>query len=171
MGKWEFALWNGGWWLIIKDLDQFFEYHERTDGNYAADFILSGRSKDGRDQKIEKIANLRGISCFEAAALVSSGVFKAQLEALSRGETLYINQAGGWNNCVIPELTIVFDKFAWPGWQASDIKVEQWADGYHWYAYVGNVQIKDGDTIKWPTKYEAFKAAMGYVGVDAFTIA
>lgn len=170
MEKWEFALWNGGWWLVIKSPGQFFEYHERTDEGYVADFVLSGRQKNERDQKIESIANLRETSCYDAAIWASSGVFKAQLEALSRGETLYINQAGGWNNCAVPELTIVFDKFAWPGWQVSDIKVEQWADGYHWYAYVGGIQIKDGDTVKWPTEYEAFKAAMGYVGVDSFTI-
>lgn len=122
MSKWKFAKCGDGWWLVIDDLNQFFEYHERTDISYGIDFVMKGRSegKTSRDKKIEEIANLRESSVFDAAISVCNGVFKAQLEALRRGENIYINRSGGWNNCMHPECFFLSGVLAWPPTELSE---------------------------------------------------
>jgi hypothetical protein len=70
-----------------------------------------------------------------------------------------------------PERFFVSKRFLWPNWQADDIRTEQWTEGYHWYAYVGDVQVKEGDTVKWASEEEARAAAFRYIGIDTIIIA
>lgn len=46
-----------------------------------------------------------------------------------------------------------------PAFGRSDIRVERFKGGKHWYAYIGDMQVRNGDTMKWDTEEEARRAA------------
>ena len=35
--------------------------------------------------------------------------------------------------------------------------------GEHYYAYIGNMQVRDGDILKWNTYEEAYSKALEYI--------
>lgn len=47
----------------------------------------------------------------------------------------------------------------------DDIRIFQWGkgNGFHFYAYVGDIEVKVGDGIKWETYEQAYKEALRYV--------
>lgn len=50
-----------------------------------------------------------------------------------------------------------------PSFQKSDIRVKRFKGGEHYYAYVGDMQVRDGDTLKWNSYQEAYDRAMEVV--------
>ena len=46
-----------------------------------------------------------------------------------------------------------------PTFCRSDIRAEQFKGGKHWYAYIGDMQVRNGDIMKWDTEEEARRAA------------
>lgn len=46
----------------------------------------------------------------------------------------------------------------------EDIRIKQFNGGQHWYAYIGDMQIRDGNQLKWNTKEAAQAAAEAMVG-------
>ena len=51
----------------------------------------------------------------------------------------------------------------WYKFDKNDIRIEKFPYGAHYYAYVGDVQVKDGTTLKWNTYEEARRQAEKYV--------
>lgn len=159
---------NQGWWLKISTLEELLNYHQSTESQMTSGFKrLVGIKKDeddelkGTERYIEQYAENRGLSIAEAASEIDSGVFVCQMELLLKGVNVYINRNGGWcfgekdysdwydsENLVFPDFT------------EEQIKVEQWGGGKHYYAYIGKMQVKDGDIVKWDTYEEAYRQAM-----------
>ena len=55
------------------------------------------------------------------------------------------------------------EKLVFPKFDKNDIRIEKFPYGAHYYAYVGDVQVKDGTTLKWNTYEEARRQAEKYV--------
>lgn len=80
------------------------------------------------------------------------------------GHTLYVNTQGGY--CISLKWTTnryETEKLQWPVFSEDDIRIRKWPDGTHFYAYIGPVQVKDGNTLKWNSESDARAAAMSYV--------
>lgn len=56
------------------------------------------------------------------------------------------------------------DELIFPNFQISDIRIKQFDKGQHYYAYVGDMQVRDGDVLKWNTYDEAYTRACALVG-------
>ena len=54
-------------------------------------------------------------------------------------------------------------QLVFPHFRREDIRIKQFNGGRHWYAYVGDMQIRDGDQLKWNTKEAAQAAAEAMV--------
>ena len=50
-------------------------------------------------------------------------------------------------------------ELVFPNFKREDIRLKQFNDGRHWYAYVGDMQLRDGDCLKWNTREAAQAAA------------
>lgn len=50
-----------------------------------------------------------------------------------------------------------------PSYTKEDIRVKQWQDGTHWYAYVGNYSVIYNKKRKWDTKKEAEEKAKHFL--------
>lgn len=164
-----------GWWLKISTLEELLNYHERTESQIVTGFNrLVGIQKNvgtetaGAEMYIENYAANRGLSLAEAVSEIDAGILGDQMGLLLKGYNVYINQRGGWffgakdysdwydsENLVFPDFT------------EKQIRIEQWGGGKHYYAYVGKLQVKDGDTIKWDTYDEAYRQAMTVIGKNS----
>ena len=62
------------------------------------------------------------------------------------------------------------DTLSFPNYSIEDIVIKtfrpkDYRDGYkyHHYAYLGNLQLKDGEKVKWNTEHEAREFAKKYI--------
>lgn len=50
-----------------------------------------------------------------------------------------------------------------PDYHREDIRVKSFKGGEHFYAYIGDMQVRDGDTLKWNSYEEAYNRALQFV--------
>lgn len=65
---------------------------------------------------------------------------------------LWFNEKGGWNLGLDADdiVTVYCDKLLFPNYTEKDIKINRWGGGQHYYAKVGEIEVKecvDGETI------------------------
>lgn len=65
---------------------------------------------------------------------------------------------GNWNSTILPKKTADI-----PSFKREEIRVKQFKGGQHWYAYIGDMQIRDGDQLKWNAQEAAQAAAEALV--------
>lgn len=182
--KWQFVhRVHGGWWLRLTSDDDIVRYIQATNNRY------DGALCKALHEPIEKMsledrikAQLNGdrnymflqvgmIMAQKYKTTLYSGFERLQTEfgmALHRdivenGET-FINHVGG------KTFSLDYDQFVWrehlifPDYKISDIRIKQFEGGSHFYAYVGDTQLRDGDKLKWNTYNEAYNFAIAIVG-------
>ena len=88
-----------------------------------------------------------------------------QLRDLQERGAIYINRLGGYHGDSTQEkLPFVHrDKLVFPNFKENEIRIKQFPNGEHWYAYIDDVQVRDGDTLKWNTYEEAYTQAKKYI--------
>lgn len=171
--NWTFIQKNGSWWLKIRTIQEYEKYRRETDtkryGDILKNIIKAADGKIDTDPVttavlFENEKSRRGKSAFELVADFSCKVTEWQVKYLIKGYYLLFNRAGGchfdkdetyrWmhrNDLVFPEFTL------------NDIRIEKFPDGRHCYAYIGSVQVRDGDVLKWDSYEEAHNIAEKYI--------
>lgn len=97
--------------------------------------------------------------CYDALKLLQ---FQTMAKILSETGEIYINRRGGFHGKRSEKEYSNFVRrnfLDFPRLYSKDIRIEQFPDGRHYYAYVGDVQVKDGNILKWDNYDEAFSAA------------
>lgn len=171
---------KGGWWLACNNLDQLLEFHERTRERFGKALIHSALKDDNEltdwDKNISLIAELEatrsGDSTAVALSAVMGGIVSLQATEIHNGKTVWINKAGGWNTFFKPEqaeATVSRKNIIFPCYTKEDIRISKYTGndyGRHFYAYIGDIEISEGEgndkKIKWNTYDEAYKAALKY---------
>lgn len=171
MGKYTF-LFNGKcWFLEIKDLDTLNAYHKMIWGIRMKDFqrdiycqAIGRHPSSDMGSVCQALGNVKGISAFRAFQELEETQHKQMSRQVIEGNTLYVNPAGGYS-VVLEDITnrLSSDDMQWPVLREGDIRIKQWPDGTHYYAYIGPVQVKDGGRCKWDSESDARTAAMAYV--------
>ena len=110
------------------------------------------------------LARAKGTNVLQEFWALRETQVKDMTHLILEGKTLYINTAGGYT----PNMENVTnrynsEKLRWPVFGEDDIRIKQWPGGTHYYAYIGPVQVKIGDTLKWSSESDARTAAMAYV--------
>ena len=174
----EFAKVNGGWWYVCDTLTGLLDYYDKTWNRPGERYFRAVREKSGRigEEGMRVLAELlsekSGKTLAEAYAYVSSTVFASQLVALLSGQTLYINEYGGYNfgfresaiEAVVHEKDLIY-----PHYTVGDIRISRFAEaesGRHFYAHVGELEVSAGTgqnkIIKWGSYEEAYENALRY---------
>lgn len=168
---------NGGWWLKISSPAELFNYWDKKDRLWSktlfnlidsVEFSPTGKHHaDALTYAIGKYGEHRGLSMARAVADFAGELKAQQLEFLLSYGALYFNENGGYhfdtNKKKNYSQFVKTDKLKFPLYKKEDIRIERFPGGNHFYAYVGDVQIRDGDTLKWNTYEEAYKRAMEIV--------
>lgn len=186
MSKWKFVNNGNGWWLRIENVKQLTEYVEKTSGRFGNSMMnVMSNCRSGKDYHntnqldfcLEVLYKNSGKSLIETAQKLMFDCAETYFNLLSERGFVNINKFGGCNNSSYPNSVIVYkDKCIFPDYQEKDLKIKTWemedkkagnfrsGYKYHYYAYVGDVQIKDGDKVKWDTYEEAYEFAKQFIG-------
>lgn len=180
MSKYFFVLYGNetekGWWLKITNISDLISYHKEYASKYSKAFenILTDKDlgastithgKHLREMPLAQLIVLKSmnehISLGKAIEEISDEVIDAQVTAMNEEGAIYINSLGGW--CIKPvgkRFQFMWkDTMYFPNFTESDIKVSKFKGGTHYYAYIGNMEVRDGDIFKWNTREEAYNMA------------
>ena len=163
-----------GWWLKISDIDQLKEYHESVfkhimeDGlnsyNNSVEFRNGNRHANTLGVIIGQQNKWFGFTPVQTINNISKDTLQAQIQALKDGCDIYINRRGGW--CFGHHDYADWchrDTIEFPRFKKDQIRVERFPMGNHYYAYIDDIQVRDGDKFKWNSYDEAYSYASSLV--------
>ena len=173
-----FVFKDNGWWLKISSIEELDDYYNKVDNMRASDCfekLINSREFGAKDGKLKPHADAqamalgfyainRKLNPIEATLMMQEDKYKVQSSCLDDGDSLYINSVGGWHSGSY-ECDMWYDSedIVFPDLQQDDIKVKQFPMGTHYYAYVGSLQVRDGNTLKWDTYEEAYNHAIALI--------
>lgn len=183
MNEFTFVHSNGDWWLKLTDVDQLIYYHKNTMptrlGNAFDMYLKHGHPLDmfektpleerialysDPDFKMMQAACIMVEKAGEGSILDGFRLLNVEL-GMSKFLTLrdygavYINRVGGHTFSLEYDNFCHMKELVWPDFTESDIRIKKYECGCHYYAFVGNVEVRKGDTVKWNTYERAYEAA------------
>ena len=163
-----------GWWLKISTLEELKEYDDNVESSRIArgfDSFLHSKEFGIGDKHCSKLGWLIALesentktSPMMAACTIANRSLALKTKYICEGYDIYINRVGGWNYGK-HEYTdwCRRDKLIFPDFKKNDIKIEQFPGGEHFYAYIDDMQVRDGDKLKWDSYEEAYAYASALI--------
>ena len=176
---------NGGWWLKISTVAELADYLSETDSRWenALNNLLNSKefTKFGNEHAGALATSIglfgvnHGINGIDATLVFKEQIVNDQLNELKSGNTLAINKMGGYW-VLKPEEVNGENKaysqwcrkkgIVFPNFTKRELKIKKFPLGNHWYAYLGEIQLRDGDKLKWNTYEEAYEYAKQFISDD-----
>lgn len=173
---------DGGWWLKIDSVEKLADYHEKMkDGRYedAFNMYLQEGSPDkilehlSLEKRVAKM-NDRNFKYLQAAVIQArkgnGNIFDGfrwlnievgmnQLRTIKEYGAVFINSVGGHTFQLNYTQFCRRKNLVFPDFKKRDIRIKQFDGGSHYYAFVGDMQVRDGNKLKWGTYEEAYRNA------------
>lgn len=172
------------WWLKLTEAEQIIDYHKKTSNRYEGAINLYMKLKqDGKEWynllddmplqeriKIMESKDFKYLQCaiikaqqvegniFDGFRCLNMEIGAAELEDIREHGAVFINPAGGHTWGIETVQFCRRKQLIFPSFKREEIRVKQFKGGRHWYAYIGDMQLRNGDRLKWNTQ-EAAKAA------------
>ena len=181
--EWLFV-YDGGWWLKITNVEQLTEYHKRTDGqryegairmykdgkrpeNMSLEERIKASMEGNRDFMLMQAAimqaqNIEG-TFLDGIRALNMEIGMKQLKDIRESGAVYINPVGGSTFSVDYVQFCRRKELIFPDFKREDIRVRRFEGGCHWYAYIGDMQVRNGTELKWNTQEAARSAAEAIV--------
>lgn len=174
--KYRFIYKNDGWWLKVSTVEELYDYHNNVESSRMAkgfeNYLCSTDFFETGNKSANSLGYLIGLrtnkstckSAIDITCDIQYEKYKSQLEYLVKGYNIYINRYGGWHfgkndfNQWVDRNKIIF-----PNFTKDKIKIEKFSGGNHFYVYIDDMQVRDGDTLKWNTYEEAYNHAIKYI--------
>lgn len=184
---------NGGWWLKLDSIEKVVDYHQKTSNRYAGalDLFMRLYNKTGSvhgvmdavmdlpiEERFELMAS-RDFKYMQAAIMQAQKVDQAnifdgfrflnmeigmkEMEDIRKYGACFINPVGGSTFGIEYSQFFRRKELVFPDFKREDIRIKQFTNGMHWYAYIGDMQVRDGDTLKWNSREEAYNRALAMV--------
>ena len=87
-----------------------------------------------------------------------------ELKDIYRNGKTYINQVGGSTFYLEYTHFCRRNELVFPNFTEDDIKIRQFDGGRHYYAYLGDMQLRDGENLKWNSYEQAYNVAIDVIG-------
>lgn len=171
-----FVLKDGTWWLKITTLEELFAYHDETMGVWEDGFNSLIKSKEFTRHGLKHANDIgyaigfwgsnRGMNPIEATTGFRGMVIKNQAEEIMSGLAVLINQNGGYHTELADiqhEQFVRKAELIFPNFKMEQIQIKRFPGGEHYYAYIGKMQVKDKDTVKWDSYDEAYHKALSVI--------
>ena len=180
MDDWLFVLRerNGkrGWWLKLSSEDEicrFFEKNPYFHNDYAHYCKIKDWSHNDRTVVTHTQLGAYALNCCDSYGMDTEQAYDylsvLQISMMKRmlADTgcAYVNRNMGVNGNMSGFKTIGFvrkKELVFPSYYDTDIRIKRFPDGEHYYAYIGDAQVRDGDIVKWDTYDEAYEQALRY---------
>lgn len=169
--SWAFLHSGSTWFLKIETLAELNQYMDKIWSLRKEDLFCDLKR---RAKKMHPISDIE-TTCYILAKAKNTDLWtefqhlkKTQWDTMTKAiladQILYVNPAGGYQIAIRNvDGRYESEHLRWPVFKEEDIRVKTWPGGVHYYAYIGPVQVKDGDTVKWDTEQNARTAAMKYI--------
>lgn len=180
---------NRGWWLKVSTVDELIEYYKEVapsrNGKVFENYLYGkewnwAHPSTPNDSHCPhyKLAGLtdaivrngaeKGLPIYQSIMDFQGQVATNQLNDIQEYGAIYINRMGGYHHYYNDkEHAFVYrDKIIFPDFKKSEIKVSKFPYGSHYYAHIGDLEVRDGDTIKWNTYEEAYNMALKMLESD-----
>lgn len=154
-----------GWWLKITKIEELMSYWEHYTNMFEESVARLPQTKEfGRgmqhanniDTLIGFYAKSHKILFEDAKTEILCDIKKEQYKALNEKGVIYINKKHGWNSVVRETEQFVHrNELVFPDFQKGKIKIERFPLGNHYYVFLDDVQLRDGDKLKWNSPEEA----------------
>lgn len=166
-----FAWNNGHWWLMLKSeedvrayMEEVFSIQREKALSDEEDVKKGYHSSNALAENCRVLGWGRGLPFPLALDFLTAELEENLLKGVREGKIAYLNRVGGFNFSVKPERIYKKEGFEFPSFSREDIRIKQWPGGKHFYAYIGNMEIRDENgNIKWNTREEAERQAEKYV--------
>lgn len=185
--KWKFFHNGDCWWLRITDPEQLALYCDLTDGGRFGESMMQVVEHrmngveghySGIAGEIDTLSRTLGTNLLETTHRMVSDEHYTYFKTLNDFGFVNINRNGGCNGRDWKtEIVKTADNLIFPVTSIKDITIKTWEMEdkkryihrpsnykYHWYAYIGDVQIKDGEKQKWDTREECEEFVRKYFG-------
>jgi len=155
---------------LIRNLDEYSEFLKELNNKFT---LSDAEIKDRHERKyighdstlLTSIAEFFSINDIEPLSLdeillrskiLYGRVLSDQLKDICNGCSLAINDKGGYFPIKITDHIYIVSSNDIKEFTVKDIKISRWANGRHFYAKVGNIDVVDSDgNVKWNTHYAA----------------
>lgn len=178
-----FDIESKGWWLKIDSMEKLADYHEKTGGG-RFDEALSMYFNNGHpyeilkklsdEERIEKMqdkdfkillgaimqARKNELSILDGFRSLNIEIGLGQIRTMEKYGAIYINRVGGYTFGLNYNQFCRRKELVYPDFKESDIRIKQFQGGEHYYAYVGDMQVRDGENFKWNSHKEAYDKAL-----------
>ena len=158
------------WWLKLTEADQIADYHKKTAGSRYEGAINLYRKlrQEGREwhnllDGMELQERIIEGTIFDGFRCLNMEIGMAQLDNIRQYGAVFINPAGGHTHGIETVQFCRRKQLVFPDFKKEDIRVRKFNGGQHWYAYIGDMQVRDGDQLKWNTQEAARAAAEALV--------
>lgn len=161
---------NGAWELFGQ------LYEEAGDVNKVLDVVATYPAEkrfkimQSREFKYLQAAIIQGqamqgeANIFDGFRALNMEIGAKELRDIREYGAVYINCVGGSTFGLDYTQFYRRNKLVFPNFQRNDIRVKQFKGGEHYYAYIGDMQVREGDSLKWNSYQEAYDKALQYVG-------
>lgn len=169
---------DGGQWLKIESIEKLTDYHKKVDSNKfegALRMYVDGVKIEELplEERIKKMQE-RNYKYLQAAVIQAQKVegtildgFRClnmeigmnELRCIKENGAVYLNRAGGHTFALEYTQFCRRKELVFPDFKMSDIRIKQFQGGKHWYAFIGDMQVRNGKQLKWDTFHEAEQAA------------
>ena len=181
---------NQGWWLKIQTVDELNDYYEiiipTKYGNVFENYMYGSEWNDYHpDHPSERTAphenektltdavlrygSKRNYNILQSIQSFRMMVATNQMEDIRKYGAIYINARGGYYGRYKDDKEYAFVRrknIIFPSYKKEDIRIKKFPYGSHYYAYIGDLQVKDGDISKWNTYEEAYRQAEQLIEVN-----
>lgn len=184
--KYLFVFSEGGWWLKIDSVEKLIDYHEKIGGEKFGDALLMYMEHGHPSKILEALENDPAkriemmmswdFKYLQAAVMLAEqgngkrNIFDgfrclnmesgmSELKVLREYGAVYINPAGGHTFSLEYTQFCHRKELVFPDFKESDIRVKKFQGGSHYYAFIGDMQVRNGDQMKWNTHEAAYQMA------------
>lgn len=154
-----------GWWLKISSLRELMIYWETYTDLFEKSLEKLPKTKefgcgmehaDTIDTMIGFYARSHKITFEEAKTDLLCDIKKEQYKALNENGFIFINHKHGWNSIDRKTEQFVHRRnLVFPDVKNGKIKIEKFPLGNHYYVFIDDIQLRNGDNLKWNTPEEA----------------
>lgn len=184
--EWLFVHSKNGWRLKIDNIEQLTEYHKKLNGSQFSNafdmYMKGGRPEEileklSIEERIEMICNpdfkkLQGAvymaernnaTILDGFRMLNMEIGSGQLRVLKENGSIFINSAGGFTYGIEYDQFCRRKEMIFPNFKKEEIRIKQFNGGIHYYAYIGDMQVRNGSELKWSTYDEAYQSALSIV--------
>lgn len=177
-----FVYGNPGWCLKLDTIEELIDYHKLMDTNryegalqlymqkiHPEELPLAERIKlmESRDFKYLQAAVMQAQkvegTILDGFRCLNMEIGMAELRCIREHGAVYINPAGGHTFSFEYSQFCRRKELVFPDFQLSDIRVKKYPAEVHWYAYIGDMQVRNGAHEKWNSPEAARNAAEAIV--------